>query len=89
MSALLRDWLASRWLASRASVRMGSNSWVAGGVVDHDLLDADAGDQLSAQMDAGRAEPVHGAGRVGDFDGEPIPPSRCGQGAVRHGLPAA
>ena len=50
---------------------------VAGGVVDHDLLAADAGDQLSAQMDAG-AEPVHGAGQIGDFDGEPIPPSRCG-----------
>jgi hypothetical protein len=29
---------------------------VAGRVVDHDLLAADADDQLSAQMDAGRAE---------------------------------
>ena len=40
-------------------------------------------------MDAGLAEPVHGARHVGDLEGEPVPTSRRGQSAGGHCLPSA
>ena len=37
---------------------------VAGGVIDHDLFAAHAGDQIAAQMNTGLTEPVHSACQI-------------------------
>src|SRR6185437_4960832 len=59
------------------------------GVLDEDLLAAHAGDDLVAEPGALRPECADETLKVGDLEGEAVPPSGRWPGAVGHGLAAA
>src|SRR6266566_9724264 len=57
---------------------------VTGGILDQDLPDAHAGDDVVAEMCALAAQFLDGGGQVFDLQGDPVPAARLGQRAVRH-----
>src|ERR1700726_2385245 len=61
---------------------------IAGGVLDQDLLAADTGDDVVAEMCALRAEPAGQFLEVGDLEAEPVPAPWHGERAVGHRLAA-
>jgi hypothetical protein len=59
---------------------------VAGGIVDQDLLAADADDHVTAETDPCLPECVDHGGQVVDLDREVVLSARCRHGFVGHGL---
>lgn len=62
---------------------------VAGRVFDQDLLAANPGHDLVAEMRSGAAQPLHQRIQVIDLQREAVPAAGLLLGAVRHRLPAA
>jgi hypothetical protein len=61
--------------------------WIAGRVIEQDLLAADAGDDVVAKVSSFLAECRDGGGKVGDFNAEVVPSSGVGRRAVGKAWP--
>src|SRR5664279_4006590 len=84
--------LSGRFGVGQASLRQGGLEQfdgIAGRVIDEDLSTANAGDDVVAEVHTLLAQRVDCAGKIGDFQREPVPSTgfRCGAGW--HGLAAA
>jgi hypothetical protein len=58
--------------------------WVAGGIVDQDLLAARPGDDVVAEAQPGGAQPLDFAGEVLDDQVDAVPAAGSGCAAVGH-----
>ena len=65
--------------------RFGQLDQVAGRILEEDLLDLDAGDDVVARAGPSVAQLLDAGVEVGDLQGEAVPPAGFLLGPIRHG----